>query len=62
MGKEESRLDNVKIEDAAGVTLPIGTGRFKSRKINADKAKKVYMHNSWSAFAYRNGPNYRNGP
>ena len=37
----------LKIEDAAGVNFLVGTGKFKTRKINADKAKKVpYMHNS----------------
>ena len=32
----------LKIEDAAGVNLSVGTDKFKTRKINADKAKKVY--------------------
>ena len=38
-GERRVTLDTVKIEDAAGVSLPIGTGKFKTRKINADKAK-----------------------
>ena len=29
----------LKIENAAGLNLPIGTGKFKTRKIKADKAK-----------------------
>ena len=33
----------LKIEDAAGVNLPVGTDKFKTRKINADKAKKVCL-------------------
>ena len=50
-----------KLKDAAGLNLPIGTGKFKTRKIKADKAKKVYAQfNSWGAFTYWNGPNYRN--
>ena len=32
----------LKIEDAAGLNLPPGIGKFKTRKIKADKAKKVY--------------------
>ena len=39
-GERRVTLDMMlKIEDAAGVSLPIGTGKFKTRKINADKAK-----------------------
>ena len=39
-GERRVTLDTMlKIEDAAGVNLPIGTGKFKTRKINADKAK-----------------------
>ena len=57
-GKKSHARNDVKIEDGAGVNLPIGTGKFKTRKINADKAKEVYMHNSWGAFTYRSGPNY----
>ena len=39
-GERRVTLDTMlKIEDAAGVSLPIGTGKFKTRKINADKAK-----------------------
>ena len=39
-GERRVTLDTMlKIEDAAGVNLPVGTGKFKTRKINADKAK-----------------------
>ena len=42
-GERRITLDTMlKIEDAPGVNLPIGTGKFKTRKINADKAKNVY--------------------
>ena len=42
-GERRVMLDTMlKIEDAAGVNLPTVTGKFKTRKINADKAKKVY--------------------
>ena len=41
-GERSVTLDTMlKIEDAAGFNLPIGTGKFETRKINADKAKKV---------------------
>ena len=39
-GERRVALDTMLIiEDAAGVSFPIGTGKFKTRKINADKAK-----------------------
>ena len=45
-GERRVALDTMlKIEDAAGVNLLIGTSKFKTRKINTDKAK-MYMHNS----------------